>query len=458
MPDMLPGKKAPRPVDSTELINEAAAALGAPDPEHEQVDEDDLELNSVESDDGGGSSPAGQPPAQRAAAAANGDQPATPVNQPAPKAAAQPAAAPVAGSPATVVDDPWAETEDITYIDEDDGKTYVVRVPKSYAASVKNGYQRRSYTDRKLSSLGRNRSWIEPLIENGSFDRLAPHLQQVFGDTQLQTGLAELLNRRAAGLPLKFADQVAAEAAAAGAAAGGSAPIAAAPAQFFDEAAERQRLTTLGYDEYTINASIEAIKGPAQVWGQQFTQLQTQLKNLTDAGAKSAQDQQFQQRRAAEIRQVGNAARMTLLTWYPNELKDDAGPIWNQIEKYANDSGIIAQMGFTPGAFTTAYQRMRETGLVTIPDQTRAPSAAIETVAQIEATARQQAAAAAQQTATAVASPAPRASANNGEPRKVDTVDVPRFRKDARTGRMIPLTPVEQAAHIAKKAPQRQPA
>lgn len=449
VPGLLPGKKAPMSVAAAEAATVAALDAAGPDPALDEVDDgEEVVLQSVETAPAAGAAATLDAPAQRGA-----DQPAAPADQPAPAPAAVAPSAAQAAPVAAAAVDLWSDTEDVEYEDADTGEKFVVRAPKTYAEKVKQGYIRRTYADRRLSSFGQNKAWITPLIENGSFDRLAPHLKQIFADNELQAGMAELLNRKAAGLPLRFADQAAAEAAAAGAAA--AAP-AAAPATFFDEAAERNRLKAQGYDDYTINAIVDSVKPITDTFGQRFTALDTEVRTMREATQRQQQSAQTHQQQEAQRRFIGNTARQQLMTWYPEELNDQTPPdTWNQIEAYARNSGMLDQMGFSVGAFTTAYARMRDTGMVRIGSRTLAPSAAVDAVAAADAAARAAAAGAANGVAAANA-PA-RGVGAAAAPTRVE-VKVPRFRKDAHTGRNVPLTPTEQAQWIERNTPKRQQA
>lgn len=431
MPELLPGKTPPKSVFSAEREVVAQLDAAGPDPEIE-TDDGDEDIALVSSDGADAVIGSTAPAAAKPAAAAPVDQP---VAQPA--AAAAPAV-----DPATP--DIWAETEDVEYVDEDDGSTYIVRAPKSQAEKVKNGYLRRSFADRRLSSFGKNKAWVQPLIDNGSFDRLAPHLQRIFSDPDLQNGMAELLNRKSAGLPLRFADQVSQEIRQQ------TQQQAAAPAASaeIDENALREELRGQGYDDYTISASISAAKRAASYSEARYKTLEDRLNGYEQQ--RTQEQTAAQQRQAADqqLRFVGQTATDALKSWYPNELNDQTPKeTWARIEAYARNSGLIDQMGFTVGAFTTAYMRMRETGLgVANPAYTAAPSTAVSAVAAVEAQARQVAAAAAN---TVAAAHAPTNGAATAAPslRKAE-LKVPRFRK-LKNGTTIPLTPTERAKWIA---------
>jgi hypothetical protein len=425
-----PGPK--RPMSVAEAEQQAVAQMNAAGPDVEELEDDtDVEYQFEEVEQ-----PA--PPAQTPPQAPVGEQPPPVVAKPAAPVgehAPPPPAAPVEGQAPS---DPWAEVEDVVYEDADTGKKYVVRAPKTYANDVKQGYQRRSYTDRKLSSLGKNKAWIEPLIENGQFDRLAPWMQQIFADPELQNGMADLLNRRQAGLPLRFMDAAASEAARAGQQQNAP-PTPAAPAYRFDEGARRAELLQQGFDEYTAQAVMTAEKNAMAAYEAQAAPMRQQLADMQQRWDNQNRQAQTQQQQQARIQWVGATARNQLMSLYPDELNDRT-PVetWNRIQQYAEQAGFVQHLGVEPGTFVVAYQRMREMGA-----QTNAPSAAVAQVAAIDAQARAQAAAAAQQVGRQVASGN---GAPAGGPAPKQVVKVPRFRKDPRTGKLTPLTPVELAA------------
>ena len=419
-----------------------AVELLGPD---EADDDEDVELESVS-------------PEEPAPAAAQAGGPAEPGAAHAPAAQA-PAAResarqfPPAGQPAgpgeapAIAADPWTEVEDVQYVDEDTGETYVVRAPKTYAAKVKGGYARRSLMDRKLGAYSRNREWLDPLAEDGRLDRLSPYLQRLFQDGDMQNAMVEAFTRRDAGRPLRFADDVAAEAAAAGAAA--RAPQVQAPPQATGGDIEA-RLAAIqrenGYDDYTMEVVRNSLGAVTNQYQEQINAMRSQFEPFIAAQQQQTQQAQERQRQAAWINQQALAARAELAARWPDTYGGNPpAETWNRVENYARRAGLLDRYGMQPLTFVEAHNAMMRDDSTSY---TAAPSTAAATIANIDRQARELANRAAQQTGGVVVN-AGNAASTPAPKRKVQ---VPRFATDPRTGKQRPLTPIEIADFQRKQA------
>lgn len=438
----LPANQKPPRKSVTQLVAEAESRLGpdtvSPADEGDIIDELELE------DEPGAGAGAAQPAAASAEPAAAASQPAAPkaaTGADAQPAAPAPAASPAAAAPGTqpaAATDPWTEYEEVEYSDGDTGEKFTVRALKSEAQKVKDGYARRSVMDRNSAYLKRHRAAIEPLIESGQFDSLAPLIQDAVRDPQLANDIATVYNRRRMGLPVF--DTAAAAAGAVQAAQQGAPPT---QEQARDILADLKADPDV--DDYTKGYLVKYLTPLAQQLTQQLTGWQRQQD---DTQQRYRQQQQQEQQRI----EVANQATREIRALYPNEF-NDATPNerYTAIVNYANNSGIFQRYGYNPGAFILAYQAMSNPmGLQGIgqPGALAVQSAAVAAIASLEDAKRQGDALAARASAqTASATTPSGAGVTAAEPRKVK---VPRFRTDPRSGQKIPLTARQQVEWATK--------
>ncbi|GAC1428976.1 MAG: hypothetical protein NVSMB5_23580 [Candidatus Velthaea sp.] len=406
--------KGKAPALSVADAERQALALLGPDPDEEEGEE--LELVEAPEEEEA-PPPADEPPAAPASDEPPADEPPAPAVDAAP--------------------DLWAETADVEYTDEDTGEKYVVRAPKSYAEKVKGGYARRSMMDRKLGAYQRNREWLDPLAEDGRLDRLSPYLQQIFADNDIQNAMVEVFARRQSGKPLKFSDDAIAQAADAGR--GTPAPAAAAPATMEAELARIQREN--GYDEYTMEVVRNSFAPMQAAITQQLATMQSQYQPFIEQQRAQQTQQAEGQRRQQWMQQQAAQTRTELISRWPEVYEKGGNDVWDRVEKYARDAGLLDRYGMQPLTFVEAHQRMTRD-----ESQNRAPSAAA-TVAQIDATARRLASQAAQQTGNVVVN----SGAPQSQPPVKKKVEIPRFIVDKRSGVKRPLTPLEVAEYARRQ-------
>lgn len=406
-----------------EAERQAVDLLG-PDPDEEDDDDGallELEEGAEDSAETGAELAAGKPVEPAAAAAA-------------PAASAAPAGA----QPDLPAVDPWADTEDVEYTDEDSGEKFVVRAPKSYAQKVKGGYARRSLMDRKLGAYQRNREWLDPLAEDGRLDKLSPYLQSIFNDKDVQDVVVEAFARRNSGRTMKFADEAQREAAAAGAATA-PAPITQADrganAGFEQELARIQK--EKNYDDYTMEVVRESMQPLQAAMNARFEAMQAQYTPYIEAQRSAqAQQQQATQRNQYLQGQLVQSRAELEARWPDLYTGANAAMNLDRVDKYAQRAGLIDRYGVQPLTFVEAHQRMmRDDGA------TSAPSTAAATVADIDRQARQIANAAAAQTGGVVVN----AGASQATPAPKKKIGIPRFVVDKRSGKQRPLSPLEIA-------------
>jgi hypothetical protein len=390
-----------------------------------------------------------EPPAA-AVVAAPGEPVQAAITAPKPAAAsveAQPDAPPVAAVPVVatpvVAADPWAETEDIEYEDADTGEKFTVRAPKTYAERVKGGYQRRSLMDRKLMGLGKNRAWLEPLLERGELDTLAPYITAAQSDPALGEAFAKILTRKQLGLPLLEAAQ--AEAAAAGAAAAAPQPAAPAPAAF-DADKFRASLVAKGYDDYTAQAMAEGMSEVAGPILQAASEAQRQAAEAKQYYSTFQDQQKSAQDAQARAQQIAIASRDALLQHFPDTLSVRTPPeTFQRIHQYAESSGLIQRYGLSPLTYVEAYRAMQSTmGAF----GTTAPSPAAAALAQADRVEAQGKALAAQAAQGVTRATAPGSASPVITPQPAKRKQIPRYRVAA-NGQKIPLNPTEVAALMA---------
>ncbi|GAC1416009.1 MAG: hypothetical protein NVSMB64_26240 [Candidatus Velthaea sp.] len=335
--------------------------------------------------------------------------------------------------------DIWAETADVEYTDEDTGEKYMVRAPKSYADKVKGGYARRSIMDRKLGAYQRNREWLDPLAEDGRLDKLSPYLQQIFSDNDIQNAMVEVFARRQSGKPLKFSDDAIAQAAAAGAAA----PTQPAAPQQVNVEAELQRIQREnGYDEYTMEVVRNSFAPMQAAITAQMRGMQEQYQPFIEAQRTQQAQAAEGQRRQQWMQQQAAQTRSELISRWPEVYEKGGNDVWDRVEKYARDAGLLDRYGMQPLTFVEAHQRMTRD-----ETQNRAPSAAA-TVAQIDAQARRLASQAAQQAGGVIVN----SGAPQSQPPAKKKVEIPRFIIDKRSGAKRPLTPLEIAEYTRRQS------
>ncbi|GAC1504277.1 MAG: hypothetical protein NVS1B14_10050 [Vulcanimicrobiaceae bacterium] len=348
--------------------------------------------------------------------------------------------------------DIWAETADVEYTDEDTGEKYMVRAPKSYADKVKGGYARRSIMDRKLGAYQRNREWLDPLAEDGRLDKLSPYLQQIFSDNDIQNAMVEVFARRQSGKPLKFSDDAIAQAAAAGAAAP---PQPAAPQQVNVEAELQRIQRENGYDEYTMEVVRNSFAPMQAAITAQMRGMQEQYQPFIEAQRTQQAQAAEGQRRQQWMQQQAAQTRSELISRWPEVYEKGGNDVWDRVEKYARDAGLLDRYGMQPLTFVEAHQRMTRD-----ETQNRAPSAAA-TVAQIDAQARRLASQAAQQAGgVSVNSGAPQSQppATTTRAPSVSTEAVrPSASQSSRhieqgSGAKRPLTPLEIAEYTRRQS------
>jgi hypothetical protein len=375
-----------------------------------------------------------QPPARPAAAAA---QPAG--------VAAQPAAGAAAAQP----EDLWNEYDEIEYADDDTGEKYTVRAPKKYADKVKNGYARRSIMDRNSRYFRQYQPWLEPIIADGSFERIAPLIQTALRDRELADAITEVYTRRTQGRPLLDA---AAPPAAVSAPAAAAAAAPAAGQETVDILSAIDRIEDV--DDYTREALKKGLAPVQEILNRRAA---LDAQNQRTAEQQRTQQQQAEDRRRAQV-SFGIAARNELKRVFPNEFTDATPPErYTAVLEYAGRANMFETYGWSPATIVLAKMAMSNPlGLEGIGQPpaptTAAPSTAAQTLDEVqrngERLAAQAAAGVARTTATTGATAAtPPAS----EERPAKRARIPRWVSDGRGGRR-PLSATEVAKYMQNAA------
>ena len=370
------------------------------------------------------------PPVEPQGGAAPGAQP---VAAPAPVSTAQTAIV----TPGAGASDPWAEYEEIEYVDDDGGKQekYVVRAPKSYADKVKNGYARRSVMDRNAGWLGQYRKLIEPMVTNKQFADVAPIIERGLGDQEFAQFISQAYMRRLNGLPLEVHQQAPAVA-----------PVQQAQVQAPSSAdALLAGIDKVDVDDYTKDAFKALITPLVQEIGALRTHNQTIETRTQEQQQRAAQAAQIRQRELA----LGTQMRNALMSTYPDEFNDRTpSDQFTAVLNYADKSGMFQQYGRSPATIVLAAQALKNPlglhGLRAAP----AASVAAQTIADVQRQGERAAAAAAGAVAQQVA-PASGAGGTQTE-RPVQAAKAPRWIVDRRTGKKRPITSKELGEWLAK--------
>lgn len=414
------------------VLAPTAADMHAADPVYSDTDDDEVEA------------PGGQPPAVAAAPAGQPAAPArpTPAGQPAAPAAATPGgtAAAVIAPPAGATD-PWADTEDITYTDDDTGQTYQVRVPKTSADAVRNGYERRSMLNRKINFLGAHRAWIEPLVTNKQLDQMRPFIERGLSDREFGEEVAKMYQRRTLGLPM--IPEGPAGSAAAVALGGPAAPAGPAGQPNADV---QQILAQIDARTDLEDYTKDALKALATPLVGVISNLQSKLDSFQTEAQTERQQQadrvKTQQTNDANERRLGFEMRTALQTYFPTQFTDRTpANDYVRVLNYAQEAGLFQQYGRNPGTVILAYQQL------TSPTGGLQGSPGARSVAEIRSAAEQAAAGAAATIAGTVAPGGPSGAAAAAAPR-VDKV--PRYVVDPRTKKKRPLTAMEVSRYMEK--------
>jgi hypothetical protein len=216
--------------------------------------------------------------------------------------------------------DAFADAADFEFEDPDLNVKYPIRVPKAYLESAKRGYGRRAALDRTMSFYKNADPVVRALIEDGRMQQILPLLQRAFDDPEYGEYVYQGYEKRKKGESLLQA--AAREAAAA-------APPALNPG-----------------DEELLN---DPILGP------RFKQMQQLQERLDRFEAERVEQAQAAQRREEQQRQVATqmiAAHHDLATAYPGRYNPGMGPSdprWQEVVKYANDSGYAQVYGLRAG-------------------------------------------------------------------------------------------------------------
>jgi len=451
--------KKPKPpaATSASVLNAAIASMSDPGVLDQEIDERRLptpeqtaadepeylgeDMRPIER----GTAPAapGQPPAPAAPARPSADTQPPP---PTPAAAAPPAGSPPAATAPAA--DPFAEYEEIEYDDPDVGEKYMVRAPKSYADKVRNGYARRSIMDRNIGWLGKHRQTIEPLVTNRQFEDVMPIIQRGMGDQEFANYIAAAYMRRINGLPLDVATYQAppvaqngqAPAPAPALAPGTRTPGESAPAGALDSASVLSAIDAIpDVDDYTKSAVKAALSPIATA----FSQLASTVAQQRQTYDQQQQQVQQAERQRQQRAQLGLAYRRALQQTFPDEFTEQTpSDRYLAVLNYAQTSGIFRTYGESPAAIVIARQAMSNPlGLAGI-GRPVAGSVAARTAADVLAEGQALAAAAANGVAAHTTVGAPSGQDNPPPARKLQ---VPRFVKDKRTGKVRPLSPREIA-------------
>jgi hypothetical protein len=251
--------------------------------------------------------------------------PAKPTVKPAAKPRTPDAKAAAAEAAAgEILDDEWADAEDMTF-EHDDGSRYPVRTPKKYAKQVARFNERQAQKDRAAAWLGRYRPTLEPLITGGRLDGILPHIQRALQDPAFADYVSQGYNRIMLGQPLvQTAPQVVAQPSP------GQISPAATAAPALPEITDPFIAEAVGPVLAPLMAQLRAQQAEIDGWKQQ-----QQTAAQTQAQETARQNQQRAQLAA------GHA---DLSQKYPASFRSDLGsndPEWERVFRYARDGGYF---------------------------------------------------------------------------------------------------------------------
>lgn len=288
-----------------------------------------------------------------------------------------------AGSPADATGDqaptpdPWADFDELVYNDADTGETFQVRAPKAYSSKVKDGYARRSVMDRNNRYLNKARPFIEPLILDGTIDKIQPFLERAATDAEFAQILGEAYDRRTSGRPIAFADAVAN----------------ASPAQ--QQAAQQAIAAGESADDQEDPYIRQIMLGVERVIGQRLAPFEQRIQADTQAQQTMQQQREAQQRKQQEAVRTISESIQELRGMYPSDfVGDDAADraMWKRCFDYGTSAGFISadpQPNEVKMGVRLAY---RELGLGGIPSVAAQTVSNTRTPAQVEQAAQAEAA------------------------------------------------------------------
>jgi hypothetical protein len=323
---------------------------------------------------------------------------APPLEQPPADAPPADAPAPLTDSQAPAVDD-W---EDIEIEDTDNGNKYTVKAKKDYAQYVKDGYLRRSDYSRKTGKLAKHKEWLEPMINNGALDAIAPLIEKANSDDELATAFYELYQARQQGRPLVYGVQPQPQAQT-------QAQQYIQPQAVYNQAQIQQPLydeNGIEVDEYTRNAVQGLLSQAMTPMQQKIAELtQWQQQQMSYLQQQQQQQQHLAQQRAQAERQIRHVHEV-LRTRFPQEFDGTQNdvPKLQELDRLANQAGYSPEDYGYVGRFLQARE-LKYSGYQ--QQQTGSASPAARTLADVEAQSRAAAAAAAASVARTTTSGSP---------------------------------------------------